>query len=405
MGAMSLTGTAFFAALAAATAGAVLATLLLWSRVPGPAPARWLARVLLIGLCQVTAICVVAAWINTSYGLYASWDDLLGRAGGSGPVAMPGPPPDRARFLRGDAGMQQTYVRGPRSALSGQVMVWTPPQYDEPRFRRTPFPVVILLHGIPGSPQSWLDQGHMPADFAKLLRAGTTHPFILAVPVINPGGLDTDCADIPGHKIATWLSTDVPEVIRQHFRTGKGPRSWGLLGISTGGYCAAKLPLQYPRVFGAGAALDPDPLNGEQGALTDPVLREHNSPTWLVAHAKPAADGAGGVGLFLATSRQDRSSPPSLIEQFEQAASGSGVRLRTMLAPAGGHNYHTWISMYPAAFAWLSEELTGPGGRPPAVPPPGGRSPGDQPADAEAPRGEGEGADAPAEAPPRQPDE
>ncbi|CAM5483718.1 esterase [Streptomyces abikoensis] len=390
MGAMSLTGTAFFAALAAATACAVLATLLLWSRVPGPAPARWLARVLLIGLCQVTAICVVAAWINTSYGLYASWDDLLGRAGGAGPVAMPGPPPERARFLRGDAGMRQTYVRGPRSALSGQVMVWTPPQYDEPRFRRTPFPVVMLLHGIPGSPQSWLDQGHMPADFAKLLRAGTTHPFILAVPVINPGGLDTDCADIPGHKIATWLSTDVPDVIRHHFRTAKGPRSWGLLGISTGGYCAAKLPLQYPRVFGAGAALDPDPLNGAQGALTDPGLRERNSPTWLVAHTKPTGTD---VGLFLATSRQDRSSPPSLIEQFEQAAAGSGVRLRTMLAPEGGHNYHTWISMYPAAFAWLSEELAGPEGLPPGGPPPGGTAPGSEPpgdepeadADAEAP--------------------
>ncbi|MFF7726047.1 alpha/beta hydrolase [Streptomyces sp. NPDC008001] len=367
---MSLTGTGFFAALAAATACAVLATLLLWSRIPGPAPARWLARVVLIGLCQVTAICVVAAWINTSYGLYASWDDLLGRTGGSGPVAMPGPPPDRARFLRGDAGMQQTYVRGPRSALSGQVMVWTPPEYDEPRFRRTPFPVVMLLHGIPGSPQSWLDQGHMPADFSKLLRTGTTHPFILAVPVINPGGMDTDCSDIPGHKIATWLSTDVPDVIRQHFRTGKGPRSWGLLGISTGGYCAAKLPLQHPGVFGAGAALDPDPLNGAQGALTDPVLREHNSPTWLVAHTKPTQTD---VGLFLATSRQDRSSPPSLIEQFEQAAAGSGVRLRTMLAPAGGHNYNTWISMYPAAFSWLSEELTGPGAGQGQGQAPGGR--------------------------------
>ncbi|MEU1818032.1 alpha/beta hydrolase-fold protein [Streptomyces roseifaciens] len=351
---MSLTGTAFFAALAAATVCTVLATLLLWARIPGPAPVRWASRVALIGLCQATAICVVAAWINTSYGLYASWDDLLGRTGG-GPVAMPGPPPERARFLRGDAGMRQTYVRGPHSALSGQVMVWTPPQYDDPRFRRSSFPVVMLLHGVPGSPQSWLEQGHMPGDYAKLLRSGASRPFILAVPVIDPGGMDTDCSDVPGHKVATWLSRDVPDLVRHHFRTAKDPRSWGLLGISTGGYCAAKLPLQYPKVFGAGAALDPDPLTGAQGALPDPGLRERNSPTWLVAHTDHA-----GVGLFLATSRQDRASPPSLIEQFRQAALGSGVRLRTMVAPSGGHNYHTWISMYPAAFSWLSEELSGP---------------------------------------------
>ncbi|MEV6668700.1 alpha/beta hydrolase-fold protein [Streptomyces sp. NPDC051162] len=348
---MSLTGSAFFALLIAATAVAVLATLLLWTRIPGPRPLAWLARVVLIGLCQVTAICVVATWINSSYGLYASWDDLLGRPSGAGPVSMPGPPPERARFIRGDAGIQETYVRGRASSLSGQVMVWTPPQYDDPRYRKTAFPVVLLLHGVPGSPQSWMEQGHMPGDFQKLLRDGTSRPFILAVPIINPGGVDTDCSDTTGHKVATWLSSDVPDLIRDHFRTGKGPRYWGLLGISTGGYCAAKLPLQYPKVFGAGAALDPDPLTGDRGVLADEQLRLHNSPMWLVAHTQ--AD----VGLFLATSRQDRDSPPSYIEEFQRAAAGSKVRLRTMLTQRGGHNYNTWISMYPAAFDWLGEEL------------------------------------------------
>ncbi|MFC5719648.1 alpha/beta hydrolase [Streptomyces gamaensis] len=348
---MSLTGTAFFALLIAVTVLAVLATLVLWGRVPGPRPLRWLVRVLLIGLCQATAICVVAAWINTSYGLYASWDDLLGRTGDNGPVAMPGPPPQRAKFLRGDAGMRQTYMRGPHSSLSGQVMVWTPPQYDDPRYRHTAFPVVVLLHGVPGSPQSWMEQGHMPGDFERLVRTGQSRPFILAVPIINPGGVDTDCSDTPRHKVATWLAEDVPELVHHHFRTGSGPRWWGLLGISTGGYCAAKLPLQYPKVFGAGAALDPDPLTGDKGVLTDPQERERNSPMWLVRHT--GAD----VALFLATSRQDRASPPSYIEEFQREAAGSKVRLRTMLAPAGGHNYNTWISMYPAAFGWLGEEL------------------------------------------------
>ncbi|MGK5641258.1 alpha/beta hydrolase [Streptomyces sp. URMC 126] len=354
---LSLTGTAFFALLVAFTALTILATLLCWARIPGPGPVRWAARVLLIILCQLTAICTVATWINTSYGLYASWDDLLGRTDGAGPVAMQGPPAEHAKFAEDDHGMRETYFHGTRSALSGQVLVWTPPQYDDPRYRRTTFPVVMLLHGVPGTPQSWIDQGRMPRSYRKLLAEGRTRPFILAVPVINPGGRDTDCSDAAGRKVATWLARDVPELVRRHFRAAPQPRSWGLLGISTGGFCAAKLPLQFPRVFSAGAALDPDPLNGDGGALADPVLRQHNSPTWLVGHTK--AD----VSLFLATSRQDRDSPPSYIEEFQREAASSRVRLKTMLLDKGGHNYRTWSALYPEAFAWLAQQL--PGGPPP----------------------------------------
>ncbi|KNB49202.1 alpha/beta hydrolase [Streptomyces caatingaensis] len=350
---LSLTGNAFLALLVSAAVLAVLAVLLLWTRIPGPAPVRWGARLALILLCQATAICVVAAWINTSYGLYASWDDLLGRTDGAGPVAMQGPPAEHATFTKDDNGMRETYFRGTRSALSGQVMIWTPPQYDEPRYRRTAFPVVMLLHGVPGSPQSWTEQGRMPRAYRKLLAEGTTRPFILAVPVINPGGRDTDCSDAGGRNVATWLSQDVPDLVRRHFRAAPQPKSWGLLGISTGGFCAAKLPLQFPRVFAAGAALDPDPLNGDGGALTDPVLRERNSPTWLVAHSRAEA------ALFLATSRQDRDSPPSYLEEFQRAASGSRVRLKTMLLDKGGHNYRTWSTLYPEAFAWLAAQLPG----------------------------------------------
>ncbi|MBB4893970.1 pimeloyl-ACP methyl ester carboxylesterase [Streptomyces olivoverticillatus] len=353
---LSLTGTAFFALLIAACVLAVVAALLLWPKIPGPRPVRWLGRIALIGLCQATAICVVAVWINSSYGLYASWSDLFGRTGDTGPVAMPGPPAQRAKFTRGDNGIRETYFRGSRSKLSGQVMVWTPPQYDEPAYRHTAFPVVLLLHGVPGSPQSWMEQGKMPGAYERLLKAGGTRPFILAVPIINPGGVDTDCSDVRDRKVATWLASDVPELVRSHFRTGRAPHSWGVLGISTGGFCAVKLPLQYPKVFGAGVGLDPDPLDGTGSTLSDPELRRRNSPTRLVRDSK--AD----VGLFLATSRQDRVSPPRYIEEFQREAAGSRVRLKTMLLATGGHNYGTWITLYPAAFGWLGEELgEGPG--------------------------------------------
>ena len=358
---MALTGTPFFVVLIAATVVAVAGTLVLWSLVPGPRLMRWLARLVMIFLCQLTAIATVATWINTSYGLYSSWDDLWGVPSGANPVAMTGPPPARARFAHAAGGTSEgrlldTYFRGSRSRLSGEVIVWTPPQYNDPGYAHSRFPVLLLLHGVPGSPQTWIEHGGMPGAFGSLLAQSRTHPFILVMPTVNPGGVDTDCSDLPGRKVATWLSQDVPGLISSRFRTIDNARGWGVMGFSTGGFCAAKLPLQYPDVFGAGAALDPDPLTGDPGVITDPVLRRHNSPTWLVRHSR------ANVDLFLATSRQDRDSPPRYIEQLarDAATSRSGVRLQTMVLPSGGHNYNTWMSLYPAAFGRLSAWLEAP---------------------------------------------
>ncbi|GHD93050.1 alpha/beta hydrolase [Streptomyces naganishii] len=351
---MALTGAPFFFVLIAAMVLAMVGTVAVWSRVGGPRAVRWLVHAAMIVVCQLTAIGVVVTYINNSYGLYASWDDLLG-TNGANAVAMPGPPVSRAKFSHGTrGGVLDTYFRGRRSTLSGQVLVWTPPEYDQAAYRKQRFPVLMLLHGVPGSPQSWLEHGGMPGAFADLVKQGKAHPFILVMPVVDPGSVDTDCSDLPQRKVATWLAEDVPDLVRHKFRTLPAPSGWGLMGYSTGGFCAAKLPLQYPKVFAAGAALDPDPLTGDPSVLQDPALRRANSPTHIVAgtHAR--------VSLFLATSRQDRLSPPSAIEGFLAAAAHSRVQVRTLLLADGGHNFNTWSAEYPAAFGWLSRWLPAP---------------------------------------------
>ncbi|WTQ62187.1 esterase family protein [Streptomyces sp. NBC_00158] len=351
---MELTSTSFLVTLIAATVLAMLLALLLWNRVPGPGAVRWAVRVMMLGLCQLTAICVVAAWINGGFGLYASWDDLLG-TGDRGAAAMTGPPVGRAKFTPGANGTRSTYFRGSRSKLAGQVIVWTPPEYDAPGADRTRFPVLVLLHGYPGSPGSWFDLGSMPDALQQLVELGAVRPFVLVVPEIYPGGVNTDCSDTPTRKVATWLARDVPELVARNFRTLPEPEGWGLMGVSTGAFCAVKLPLQYPGVFRAGAALDPDPLTGDPEVLADPVLRERNSPMWLVGHAKGA-----DVGLFLATSAQDKDSPPRQLADFTRAARGTGIRVKTLVRPSGGHNFRTWNAMYPDALGWLSTELPAP---------------------------------------------
>jgi enterochelin esterase-like enzyme len=350
---LSLTGSGLLWLLVACVVGSVAAAVVVWNRVRGPRFLRLVQRVLLIVVCQVTAIALVAAWINNSYGLYASWSDLFGDAGG-GTVAMPGPPAGRAVFTHASDGTLQTYVHGQASHLSGQVIVWTPPQYNQPAYRHAAFPVLMLLHGVPGSPSSWLADGGMPSALARMMADGTVGPAIVVIPVIDPGGVDTTCSDVPSQANATWLAEDVPALVRAHFRVFPYAQGWGLTGLSTGGTCAVKLAMQYPHRFAAAAAMSPDPFTGDPAALPDPVTRLHNSPLWL-AKQKP------DVALFLATSAQDPFSPVGNLVALQDAVQPPTTVAPLLILAQGGHNWGTWQRMYPVVFPWLSLHLARPG--------------------------------------------
>jgi hypothetical protein len=349
---VNLTGDLFFNTLLAATCVIVLGTILLWTRVRGVPILRFLQRLMLVGLCQLAAVAVAGTWVNNHYGLYASWSDLLG-TDNQGSLVMAGPPPKVAAFTPSLGGTVSTFFRGPQSRLAGEVYVWKPPQYDEPAYKRTRFPVIELLHGIPGEPRDWMMRGGMPGTLARLMAEHRLKPALLVMPEIAPGGADTDCSNTGKVRGATWLAKDVTGLIKHRFRTLSDPKSWALVGISTGGFCAIKLPMQYPKIFGIGAGMDADPFAGDPTVLTDRALRTANAPLTLARSRPP-------VHLFAATSAQDSWSPPSNITALADV-----VRPPTVLAPAyilqdGGHNWHTWTRMEPALFTWLNGVLAGP---------------------------------------------
>lgn len=348
---MSLTGGTFYYLLIAAAVLAVLATLLIWGKVRGPAIMKAVQRVVLVVLCQVLAVAVAGTWVNNHYGLYASWSDLVG-TGSSGALVMSGPPPRVAKFTPAADHTVSTFFRGQKSRLAGEVFVWTPPQYHQAAYRKTRFPVIELLHGVPGEPQNWLVK-HWPNSIAQLMRDGQLKPAIVVMPVIDPGGVSTDCSNTPQIRGATWLADDVTSLIKQHFRTLSTPRAWSLVGLSTGGFCAIKLAMQYPKTFGIGAGMSPDPFTGDPTVLQDTALRVRNSPIELAKSRPP-------VQLFAATTAQDKWSPPSQIDALSRA-----VRSPTVMAPGyvmqrGGHNWNSWQLMQAPLFAWLNGVLAAP---------------------------------------------
>lgn len=349
---MQLTGEPFYYVLILAVIASIVLTLLLWGRVRGVPVARIAQRLLLLVLCQVCAIALTATWVNNHYGLYASWSDLMGSSNSSA-LVMAGPNPQTAKFTRSMSGTETTYFRGPKSQLAGPVYVWVPPQYREQSYRQDRFPVITLLAGVPGVPQDWILKKSMLHIVESMMADGSLKPSILVMPDLMPGGANTDCSNTPQAKVATWLSQDVPNLIRRHFRVLKKPSGWAVTGYSTGGFCALKLPMQFPKIFGIGAGMDSDPVQGDSTVLADSTLRRVNSPLYL-AGKRP------DVRLFAATSAQDRWSPPSNIERLRAAIHKPTTLAPAFVLPNGGHNGNTWSREEPELFLWMNSHLASP---------------------------------------------
>ncbi|CAG7603949.1 alpha/beta hydrolase [Actinacidiphila bryophytorum] len=348
---MGLTSGWFAALLIAAAVAAVAGAVLLWPRTRGPRVLQVVLRIGMIVMCQVTAILVVMVTVNNEYGFYASWDDLLGhansggatrQAGRSGPPA-PEVPDYGVKFASYSQGFERATVHGWESGTKGDVIVWLPPQYAKPEFAHTRFPVIEVLHGIPGTPHSFLRGMRLGQIMQDQISAGRAEPAILVLPTITPDRVNTGCADVAGKsKVETWLTHDVVKTISHNFRTLPAPRGWAVMGISTGGYCAARLALEHPETFAAGAALAPDdPSKGVR------------SPLWLARTTHP------DTRLLVESSLQDRESPPKFADWITGAAQAP-TEVSTLELSSGGHNWNTWGRMFPDAFTWVSARLEAP---------------------------------------------
>ncbi|MVU80388.1 hypothetical protein GPX89_24455 [Nocardia sp. ET3-3] len=354
---MSLTSDYLFYAMIAAAVIAVITTLAAWNAVRGPRFVRWLTRLFMIGLCQATAVAVLGLWVNNDFALYSSWNDLLGEQSASDIPAGPGS--DTADFQDLGDHVVGTDYRGPRSHLRGKVLVWTPPQYDQPEYRGYRFPVIMLLHGVPGTPRAWIKGGHATTELADMMGKGELAPAILVMPRVDPGG-NTDCANIPrGPQTATWLTQDVRNLVITHFRALAQPSGWAMAGDSTGGYCAISLPLQYPGAFSTGLGFSPDDFHGDPDVVPSRTLRRLNDPIRLAGTGAP-------VSLLVATSRRDPFSTVANAQALTAAAKAPTQVAPMMVADDGGHNWGTWRAMYPKAFGWLNSHLSPP--RKPSIP-------------------------------------
>lgn len=378
---MSLTGPPLLVALALLTVAAPVTTYVMWSRLRGGSAV--VVRGALLLTCQVSAVLLVAVVANDYGYFYTSWSELSGQNPARSPTVSEALAQHRqvnrasqrvapAMRLLGDSSwstrsqwptrgrVESVQLVGQRSGLGEHAYVYLPPQYFAASWRGRLFPGVEVMTGYPGNERSLVTRMHYPDQELDAIRAHRAQPMVLVMlrpSVTEPR--DTECTDVPGGPQAmTFFTQDVPVAVEHALRVR--PTGWGVIGDSTGGYCATKLALMRSDVFTSAVS-----FSGYYHALHDattgdlwggsPAVREQNDPLWRLGHLPEPpislfasiAPGEGGPEGYQDTMRLRRA-----------VSGGHGpLKLTLVVVRDGGHNFAAWSALMPRAFSWLSAQL------------------------------------------------
>lgn len=349
-------------------------TVWLWPRLARRSLRAVSGRVGLLFATQVALFAAVGLAANQSFGFYASWADLFGQEKDQGVVVdhTPDGSPLRvvdSRRVPGAAGVsaraggriQQIDIVGHATHIATPAYVYLPPEYFQPRYRTRTFPAAVVLTGYPGTASALVEKLHYPRTALELTRAGRMRPMILVMlrPTVAPPR-DTECVDVPGGpQTESFFARDLPDALRTHYRVTEKPGGLGIIGNSTGGYCALKIAMHHPGVYGAGAGLSAyykAPIDATTGDLFqgDKGLRNRADLWWYLKH-RPAPD----TSLLVTSSRSGESNYKDTLRFIERVEATGRTRISSIILESGGHNFNTWRREIPATLEWIGERLNG----------------------------------------------
>ncbi|MFD8148753.1 alpha/beta hydrolase-fold protein [Streptomyces sp. NPDC059708] len=260
-----------------------------------------------------------------------------------------------------------TELDGKKSGFKGKVWVWAPKEYNDPKFAKSGFPVMIALPGGAGYPVNyWMGTDlKLQASISKWYSEGKSKPFILAMPVLNPEpdkGIYWDGSDIPDQpKMGTWLTDDVPDLMRENFRTIKSRDGWAFMGSSTGGFASLKAVLKYPEKFKAAICSGPDIVPDSPLWKGHDKEKAENNPEVL---AKQLIDKKGSPDVYLAFQVGDNESNKKTlpdVQKFVATYTKGPIHTTLRVIPGGEHNAKTYVpNMGEGPIEFISKVMEGP---------------------------------------------
>ncbi|GGP92297.1 alpha/beta hydrolase [Streptomyces roseolilacinus] len=257
-----------------------------------------------------------------------------------------------------------TTLEGRKSGFTGKVWVWAPPQYFEPRYANSGFPVLIALPGGNGYPKNyWMGTDlKLQSSISRWSREGKSLPFIVVMPVLNPDDeYYYDGSDIPGReKMGTWMTEDVPDFVRANFRTFASRDGWAFMGSSSGAFVGLKSVLKHPDKFKAVIASGPDTVPDSPLWAGHEAEKAANDPEKL-AKALSARPSAPDRDVYLAFQIGTRESGLGNLRSFIRNYGKGPVKTRLEVIQDGGHNARTYVrGMGDGSIQWISEHMLAP---------------------------------------------
>lgn len=328
----------------------VLALLLAGMRV-ARAPS-WRAAAL-SGTAVGVVVLMGAGQVNSLYSAYPSVEDLL-------PVDYPATVPRPSPGTTAERGVVvRATVPPTRSRFAARpALVYLPPAYLSGTRER--LPVLMLLHGQPGSPRDWFSGGKLARTMDSYAqRRGGVAPVVVVPDATGGQFANPLCADTRRARAATYLAEDVPAWVRQNLAVDAAPQAWAVGGYSYGGTCALQLATRFPEVFRTFLALSPDAEPDLGGGREATVRDAFAGDRGAYARADPLTQLSlrrfpDSAGVLVAGT--DDAASTAAAKRVAVAAAGAGMTVRTRWI-RGGHDFTVWSGGLTAELDWLGGRL------------------------------------------------
>lgn len=254
-------------------------------------------------------------------------------------------------------------MKGRESGFDARdAVAYVPPAYwSKPDVR---LPVLVLMVGNPGKPEQWFTAGGAARTADRYQAAhGGEAPIIVSVDPTGSFTGNPGCVDGPELKIDTYLSRDVPDLIRQRFRVNPDQSAWTIGGLSYGGTCSLQIVANHPEAYGAfldfSGQAEPTLGSREQTVRElfggdEAAFRAVNPADLLTAAASGdnPRDYSRIEGRFV--SGEKDAEALDALRHLNDLAGKAGMKTTLTTVP-GGHSYEVWRSALEETIGWAAQ--------------------------------------------------
>ncbi|MFB2586010.1 alpha/beta hydrolase [Herbiconiux liukaitaii] len=330
--------------------------------------ARWRRRIANL-LAILVFVLVSAMSINIDFGEYPTVRSALGISAYAG-VELPPPPTPGATpattiatwtapaDMPTKGRIAQVDIPGTVSGFDARpAVVYLPPAAltsDAPAL-----PVLIMMSGQPGSPESPLETAKLE-DSANAYAAAHQGlaPIIVSPDQLGSPDVNPMCVDSPLGNSATYLTVDVPAWITANLSVLGGPQDWGIGGLSQGGTCSIQLGAAHPELFGAilDASGEEYPKLGDEkttidkGFGGDAARYAAAHPAAIMAAKAPYSDTIAVFGV----GSEDAAYLPG-VQALYRDAQAAGMDATYVEAPGSAHDATTWSYVFQKGLTLIAD--------------------------------------------------